>query len=351
MPFERPTLVALMRRARADLELALPGTDADLPYSRELILANMTAALADGCHGHIEWLARQVLPDRCDEEALATWARVFQVPRKQAAAARGSIMVSGEKGATCPLATVWQRRDGVRYTQLEPVVFSAAGTLAAPVAAEQAGNAGNLASGNTLNLVSPVAGIASQALVTGEIANGADQEKVESWRQRVLQRIRHPAKGGAPGDWAAWALEVPGVTRAWELPYWLGPGTIAVLFVCDEQPGSPIPNEPMVAQVQAHLAAKAPILSTIYALAPAPLVVDYKIEVEPNTPEVRAAIVAELEDWYGQHAEPGKALYLSQIQQPISGAEGESHHVLIQPAADILPQRHELPVLGEVNFG
>ena len=57
------------------------------------------------------------------------------------------------------------------------------------------------------------------------IAGGADEQSDLLLLQRVLARLRQPPHGGADFDYIRWALEVPGVTRAWVYPLELGAGT------------------------------------------------------------------------------------------------------------------------------
>ena len=70
-------------------------------------------------------------------------------------------------------------------------------------------------------------------MAAGGLAAGSDAETDESLRARVLRRIQKPPQGGAGYDYVAWALEVPGVTRAWVYPAEMGLGTVTVRFVRD----------------------------------------------------------------------------------------------------------------------
>ena len=63
---------------------------------------------------------------------------------------------------------------------------------------------------------------------------GTDEETDEELRARVLRRIRQPPMGGDAYDYVAWALAVPGVTRAWCSPLEMGIGTVTVRFMMDD---------------------------------------------------------------------------------------------------------------------
>ena len=65
------------------------------------------------------------------------------------------------------------------------------------------------------------------------MTGGTDTETDEQLRARILQRIQNPPMGGSAADYVAWALAVPGVTRAWAAPE-QGIGTITVRFLMDD---------------------------------------------------------------------------------------------------------------------
>jgi uncharacterized phage protein gp47/JayE len=71
-----------------------------------------------------------------------------------------------------------------------------------------------------------------------KLVNGSDIESIPDLRARLLERIQNPPSGGAAEDYVAWALEVPGVTRAWVYPKEMGAGTVTVRFVRDNDPRS-----------------------------------------------------------------------------------------------------------------
>lgn len=130
-----------------------------------------------------------------------------------------------------PAGTLLSRADGVEYTtDAEAVIVGSVAEVA--VTAVAGGQAGNAAGGIRLTFSSPVAGVNATATVTaGGLTGGADIESDTSLRARLRRRVQHPPHGGAQYDYEAWALEVPGVTRVWVFPAWLGLGTVGV-FSC-----------------------------------------------------------------------------------------------------------------------
>jgi uncharacterized phage protein gp47/JayE len=350
MPFSRPSLPELIDRAASDLEARLPGTDARLRRSNLAVLARVHAGAVHGLYGYLDWLSKQLMPDTAEAEYLERWAAVWGVDRKAASAAAGLVIVTAAPPLTLPAGTLWQRADGVQFaSDLEVAVASAAASIA--VTASAAGADGNTAVNTPLTLVSPVAGLSSTALVdTGGLAGGADTEADASLRERLLARIQQPPHGGADFDYIAWALEVPGVTRAWVYPGELGPGSVTVRFVRDEDV-SLIPDAPEVAAVQAYIENLRPVTAAVTVAAPVAVPLDLTIAgLDPNLAAVRDAVTAELDDLLRREAEPGGTLLLSHLREAISTAAGEYDHVLAAPAANVLHAVGEIAVLGTITW-
>lgn len=348
--FSRPTIAELIARIQADIETLLPGADARLRRHTEYVLAKAVAGLAHGLHGHLMWLSRQLLPDTAEASFAERWASIYGLEKKAAAKAAGGAGITGTNGALCPAATQWQRNDGTLYVQDADVTI-AAGVGAVAVTAAEAGAAGNADASSKLSLVSPVTGVDSEAVVDASgLTGGLDREKDASLLSRLLSRIQSPPKGGGPDDYVNWALEVAGVTRAWQFPVDLGPGTVSVVFVCDDQAGSIIPDAAKVAEVQAYLDARRPVTADVQVYAPTAVAENCTLLVTPNTAAVQAEVEAQLEDFFRRKSVPRGTLYLSQFNEAISLATGEDDHVLAAPAANLVRTGYDLSVLGTVTF-
>jgi uncharacterized phage protein gp47/JayE len=96
-----------------------------------------------------------------------------------------------------------------------------------PIIALVAGDFTRCEPGTPISIARPIDGINSGGETIGDTVGGTDQERQEQLRSRMLARYRAPPHGGARHDYIAWALEVPGVTRAWCSPIGYGPGTVA----------------------------------------------------------------------------------------------------------------------------
>ncbi|RJG06242.1 baseplate J/gp47 family protein [Noviherbaspirillum cavernae] len=346
--FNRPSLSEIVTRTRADTFSRL-SQDELLRFSDAEILARVLAGASHELHGYLDFIARQILPDSSEDEFLIRWASIFGLQRKDPQVASGLVSVSGIVGSVIADGALIKHADGREYAvEGEQVLTTSSQTVS--VVAIAAGAAGNLVSGTRLAFLSPVVGVQSDAAVAASgIVNGSDIEEIDDLRARLLSRLRQPPNGGSRDDYVAWALEVPGVTRAWVYPGELGPGTVTVRFVRDND-ASIIPDAGEVAAVQAYIDARKPVTAEVHVVAPLPLPVDYTIDITPDTLEVRAAVQAELAGLYDREAQPGGRLYLSHSREAISVAAGEADHVLASPTADIVPAVGEIPVLGVIAW-
>lgn len=350
MPFARPTLTELAERARDDLDGALPGADSRLRRSALEVLGRVHAGGLHGLYGYLDWLARQVIPDTAEQEYLERWAGVWGVARRAPAQAAGAAVFTGAEAAVVPAGSLLQRGDGVEYLTAAEAVIDG-GSAEAAIEAVEPGLAGNAEAGTALQLVSPIAGVNAQAAVAEPGASGgADQEDDAQLLERLLLRVQEPPQGGAAHDYVQWARQVPGVTRVWVYPDWVGRGTVGVTFTMDGKPDDIIPTEIEVGIVAAHLEPLRPVTAELFVFAPVPTPLDLSIELTPDTAAVRAAVEAEVADWLARDAEPGAVLRLSRLSEAISAAPGEQHHRLVSPSADKQHGPGELAVPGSITW-
>lgn len=352
MAHARPTLSQLVTRIEADLAAEFPA-NAGIRRRMLRVIARVMAGVAYGLYAYIHWTSRQIHPRTSDIEALREQAAYWGVVWRARAKAHGAAVFTGTNDVPIPAATLLQRRsDGVEFlTDAEATI--AGGTATVPVTAVAAGASGNTAAGTEMMLVSPIAGISGTALAgPATISGGADDETPERLLERLEQRVQNPPEGGADHDYERWARERPGVTRVWVYRRWLGKGTVGVTFVYDDRDDI-IPTEQDVIDMQAHLEhpSRGPATADIVAFAPVPVPMNPDIALNPDTAEVRAAVVAELKDFLYRDAKPGGVLRLSRIAEAVSIAAGEDHHALNSPAADVTPAAGQMPVLGVPTWG
>ena len=179
-----------------------------------------------------------------------------------------------------------------------------------------------------------------------------------------MERLQFPPSGGTVTDYIGFAKSVPGVTKVWVLPDLLGEGTVGLTFV-EEDEDPIIPDAAKVEEVQVAVLPLKPISADLFTFAPTPEPIDPVIAIKPNTTEVQAAVIEELNDMLSRDAEVNGAsdpervgegiqfdgkIPLSKINEAISIADGEDDHVLTSPIVDVQPPTGGLATLGTVTF-
>lgn len=346
--FQRPTLAENISMIRTDL-FALLDLNDELRRMDEDVRAKVYAGALHTVYGYLDYLARNMLPDLCDEDWLYRHAKMKRCPRKQAVAATGYMRWDGvSNGLTVNASAVIQRDDLVQYTVLANAT-SAGGILRAPIACSVTGSTGNTDDGVALSLVTPVNGLPSGGLAD-TVIGGFDVEDIEEWRSRVLERYYWTPQGGADGDYIIWAKEVAGITRAWTYRHWMGTGTVGVM-VASSDLINPILDDVTVAAAQAHIEPLAPVAgSDLYVFKATKKTVNFTIDLNPDNDSTRAAVKAELLSFLLRDGYPEGTLELSRINEAISIAAGERSHTLISPAANITLAKNELAVMGSITW-
>jgi uncharacterized phage protein gp47/JayE len=363
MPLAIPTLTETRGLSRdAVIEAlrvgALPG---NCPAG---ILADDNGALAFLVLQYIARQAKEYLPDDAGEQMLQRWADIFLPSgRKAATYAVLAATLSGPAGILVPQATQFSA-NGILFQSLADVTLGGADVdTPLSVRALTSGIGGNLDAGTTLSLVVAISGVASAASVTAVATPGVDIESVDSLRDRVLARIRKPPMGGDADDYVAWAREVPGVTRAWCAPNGMGIGTVVVRFMMDDlrASGGGYPIADDIAAVRAHIDAVRPVcVKDFFVVAPVSQSLSISISnLNPDTPSVRAAIVASIKAMLKERAAPAKAvngalvpaqtIYAAWVSEAISASEGVDYFDLTFADAVML-DNGRIATLGSVAF-
>ncbi|WP_025127706.1 baseplate J/gp47 family protein [Pseudomonas sp. PH1b] len=340
MPFETPSLPVLIQRTQSDL------ASDSLRQSDAQVLARTLSGAAFGLYGYLDWIAEQILPDQADESTLERIAALrLNQPRKAAQAATGSVSFTAAAGAVLDVDTLLQSSDGRSY-KVTAARTTSAGLNRTTIQAVDGGALGNADAGLSLIAVQPVQGISNPFTVQAPgLTGGVAKESLESLRARVIRSYRIIPHGGSADDYETWALECPGITRAWCRRNYLGPGTVG-LFVMRDDDAQPIPNAEQLALVAAYIEPLRPVTAQVYVLAPVMQPVTYKLRLTPDTSAVRAAVEDQLRDLHSREAGLGQSLLLSHVREAISSATGEQDHRLLAPLADVPAGNNQLLVFG-----
>ena len=352
MAFNRRTLTGLNDDIQSDIETRLPSSEPRLRRSLFNVLGLVQAGAIHGLHGHLDYISKQILVSSADSDYLQMHTGIWKIPAKQAEFATGHISVTG---AGIVLAdALYQRSDGIEYKVQSETIINGASSVS--VVALVAGSDANTAAGVTLTSVDTIAGVDSKAIVDSEgISNGSDIEAEESQRQRTLTRIQQPPHGGAKHDYEAWALEVPGVTRAWVYPEELGIGSVTVRFVRDDDE-SILPDSTEVQVVQDYIDFKRAVTakeSVVTSPIAEPL--NLTISLTPNNSLVKAAVQAEIDDLLRREAIPedgngSGTILLSHLREAVSIAAGETDNAIVYPTENVTYTTGQMAVPGTITW-
>lgn len=123
------------------------------------------------------------------------------------------------------------------------------------------------------------------------------------------------------------------------------------VFIASSDLINPILDDATVAAAHAHIEPLAPVAgSDLYVFKGTPKTVNYTIDLTPDTPEIRAAVEAELRSFLLRDGYPEGTLELSRTNEAISIAAGEHSHKLLSPTVDTPVAKNELAVLGVITW-
>ncbi|MBN3004523.1 baseplate J/gp47 family protein [Chromobacterium alkanivorans] len=364
MAYEIPTLNQLTRDIRADLGAenpdALLRSDADV-FGRAL------AAAVHGMYGYLQYQSKQLLPSSAAESTLLAWQGPFYLRGDKPNAAvqsSGLVRFTGNVGAPVGADVELQRDDGRLFVVVTGGVVGAGSYVDLTVKAVGGGFDGDTDAGVWLQLTTGVPGLDAAAQVQADgLTGGADDEDIESYRQRILQVTEAGAQTGRDVDWENWAKEIAGVTRAWAAPRLLGLGSMGLYFMRDDDV-DPYPAAAECETVRVHLETTGTPWGEIFAMAPVAKPVNITLHIEPDTPAMRAAVTTALGDKIAAEAAPvkrdangrtvlpvaGVTILRSHLTEAISAVLGETDHVLTVPAGNVACAVGELAKLGVITW-
>lgn len=362
MPFARPSLQDLITRVEGDIKSGL-GLVTLLRRSFLKVFARALAGLAHLLYGFIQFIEKQAFIDTAEEEYLIRWAGIWGIEQKPATFTEFTCSVTGTAGVIVPAGRVYRRSDGKEYEVQAEVTLTGSGDQISLIARE-AGTASEVQPGDGISILSPIAGLDSEATVVSVEVEAEDIEEIEALRARLLDRIQNPPSGGNANDYIQWALSIAGITRAWIAPLALGPGTVTVYVVTDNE--DPITASPAkIQEVADYIETVRPVTANVTVTTPVLFPIDLSISIKPNNSAVRDAIETELLDLIARdsavkdtYKAPGELhdgkILLSRINEAISIALDEEDHEITlingSAPADVEPPTGNLAVLGTITW-
>ena len=316
------------------------GADARSPNTVFGILSRTSGSSLFELYLYQRSLADELMPDMA-QDWLYRHADIWGVPRIEAKTASGQVVFAGSAGLSLASGIELQL-SGVLWSTMASATLDSQGAATVPVRAQVAGTSGNVAAGSILSLVSPISGLTSQTATVGAdgLTGGAEIEKLEVWRARILKRIRQPPHGGKATDYEEWAAE-GGAAYVNVVPSWAGAGSVGVVVAMS---GPRVPTSAELAAIAAAVEAERPVTAEAFVVPAVLRSVPILLEMNPDTAVVRAAAEAAIALFFQQEQTIAGTLYLSRLSEAISSAAGEYSHRLLSPTGNVVPERTELLV-------
>ena len=312
------------------------------------IRANAHGCAVEGLYQHQQWIARQIFPDQADDEYVERHASLRKLTRKAATVASGTISLTGTVGSDVPVGTEAKTVSGVSFMTTVAGVIGGGGTAVVAAQAVVSGVAGNQGSGTLLNLTAAPAGIVSAASIVA-MTGGTDRESIASLLARLLFVLRNPPCGGALHDYYTWAMNVPGVTRAYPYSQRRGASTVDIVILTE----GGLPDGALIAAVQAYIDTQRPTTANALVLAPAGVAVnvtaDLVLDAGYELADVGAVLDAKLAAYFSTLA-PRDTVFTNKVRSLISDTAGVVDFTLAAPLANVITLvdaiHVEMPVLG-----
>lgn len=295
-----PTFDEIKTLIIGDIESALSQT---IPILPKAVLRRLAGALAGA------WLIlyrynsdahRERFVQTASLKYLKMLGELVRVNQQLATGWTGQAVIIGTgSSGTIPATTQFVKSDtGVIYiTSTE--VFISPGNITITLVSVDTGDIANLSIGDSIDIVSPITGVALTAIVSVVTTDGDDAEDIETYRQRVLNAYQKKPQGGASADYEQWGLEAPNVISVY--PYSSTTPGIADIYIEVDNHTDGIPTAGQLTATEDYLnydmstgkAVRRPLTAELNMLPITRYVFDITINsLSPDTPATRALIDA-----------------------------------------------------------
>jgi uncharacterized phage protein gp47/JayE len=372
IPFSRRTLTQLRDGALQDIAAAdIYDTTTNtvispllLQFDPLTILAIVLAGLAYEEYGYLDYISLQATPVTATDEAALDWGALKGKTLEPATAATAIAIFTGPAETDIPISTPLTRTDGTAYvTTADAVIAAGATTVNIPIEAVNTGASGTIAAGAALTMSNPIQGVAVGVLVVSSTTPGTDIETFDAFKARYLFAFANPPAGGSLTDYEQWALDIPGITRAWTSGNGQGPGTVVVYIMLDTSEaangGFPVGSNGVASLETRYAPATGdqltaanaiyplrPVTALVYVFAPVPLTIDFAFTgLGANNTEANEAIaLSALQALFLAIGTPlGQTIEPSLWQGALTSALGGIPFTLTAPVSPIVVPLGSLP--------
>lgn len=245
-----PSATEIADRIIADIEGDTNQTTPALAKAFNKVVARAVAGVFILLYNAILWVYKQIFPDTADYKSLVLLGKLVGISPTPAVAAVITANVYGTNGESVAVGTAFKSATNQVYTVTIGGTISG-GFALCTLTAVSPGDAGNIADGETLSIITPDPVLTGTAIVVSTITDGDDEESEASFRARVIARYKKRFTGGSPADYELWGLEAPHFI--WVSPYaGSEPGTVWVYGEVDNQVDG-IPDAAQLATLKEYL--------------------------------------------------------------------------------------------------
>lgn len=270
MSLETPSIAQLNDQITAQLQASLNQTIPLLPKAFLRVLAKTFAAVFILLYKYcgfmfLQWFVKYATVEETEINGvlvspLKEWGRLIGVGDPTPATNAEleiEIIVENQIGTLPVNAQLISSKNGVTYITLSAVLLDApTKTVEVRAVADQAGGGGagvvgNLDPGDVLSFANPLANVSRNAEVNSQTVTGANEESVDVYRQRIIDRFQKRPQGGAYSDYELWGEEAAGIINVY--PYTGAPGQVDVYSEATVASSGSPDGIPTAAQLQAVL--------------------------------------------------------------------------------------------------
>ncbi len=225
-------------------------TGLTIPFDSDAsIRADGTASVVEGLYHHQAYIQKQLFIATADEPYLYIHAEELGLPRLGGTQASGTVTAISNVDLTIVAGSKVTDGKGHYWSVVTDVVLTANVPATINVVADQVGASWNTIS--SLIWISPAAGL-NGTVTDVSIGGGSDQEELEDWRARLLERKQLGLSRDRQADLVNFMKAVTGVQDVYVYPKRRGLGSVDVAITAVGNPPT-LPSQALIDTAQTVL--------------------------------------------------------------------------------------------------
>lgn len=306
------------------------------------IRADGSSSIVEGLYHQQEYIKKQLFVSTADEPFLYIHAKRLKCPRLGGSKASGQVKATSNIDLKISAGSKITDGQGHYWITTYDEYLKANRTKTIDIEAEQVGVSWNF-DGSSLLWVSPSAGLSGSVDVI-ELTSGSDDEEVEAWRLRMLEKEQLGTERDREADIKRIVKDIAGVADVFIYPKRRGLGSLDVAITAAGNPPNS-PSSALLAAVQEALDAYAGFWSDVRAYAPKKEYLNLKISFSgtASTTDVEQTV----KDYVGSLIPAESYIDSTMISRIKSLAVTD---VTISPSANVSPTNTNL-VTGWLRIG